>query len=333
MLLAREADQRQLKLQRQGRMGTFGPCTGEEGAVCAAALAMTDKDWYVGAYREIGMRLMRGVRLAEEYLFWNGFEEGSHTAAAERTLPNAVIVGSQIPHAVGVAYAMKYRRERSAVLTCFGDGATSQGDFHEALNWAAVWKLPVVFLCLNNGWAISLPRSRQTNSRTIAQKAVAYDMAGIQLDGNDPLAVYAAVRDALQRAYAGEGPTLIEAVTYRLMMHTTADDPTRYRAQDEEQSWWGRDPILRFRTYLEAKGILPPELQKRLSDEVKAEVDAAVREFESRTDFKPDAPFDHVYGTRHPIIEEQRAEFLEHLRLDVEEPAPSASPEREAARA
>jgi pyruvate dehydrogenase E1 component alpha subunit len=278
---------------------------------------MTEKDWMVPAFRELGGRLLRGDTLMNAYLFHNGFEEGSVMPKKGRTLPFSIIVGAQTLHAVGLAYAMKYRKEKkSAVVTFFGDGATSQGDFHEAMNFAGVWRLPVVFVSQNNQWAISVPRSKQTYSKTLAQKAIAYGMPGIQVDGNDVLAVYKATREALDRAYAGEGPSFIEAVTYRLMMHTTADDPTKYRTKEEEEAWWKRDPIPRFRGYLEKKGIWNSDLQSQLEAEIKAEVDASVKEFEAMKDFKPDSLFDYVFGTSHEEIENQRAEFLENLRKE-----------------
>jgi pyruvate dehydrogenase E1 component alpha subunit len=314
MVLAREGDQRMLKLQRQGRIGTFGPCTGHEAVSCAAAFAMTEKDWFVGAFRELGGRLLRGDPLSNCMLFHNGYEEGSVLPEPGRTLPISIIVGSQALHAVGIAYAMKYRKEKdSAVVTFFGDGGSSQGYIHEACNFAGVWKAPVVFVCQNNQWAISIPRKAQTSSRTIAQKAIAYDMPGIQVDGNDALAVYRAVKEALDRAHAGEGPSYIEAVTYRLIMHTTADDPTKYRSEEEAEAWWKKEPLLRFRKYLENKGIWNEDKQAALAEEIKKEVDDAVEALESTTDFKPDISFDHVFGTKHEDLEEQRALFLEEL--------------------
>lgn len=314
MVLAREADQRMLKLQRQGRMGTFAPSTGQEAAVCGPTLAMTKKDWFVASFRELPGRLMRGETLMQTFLFYNGYEEGNLLPHEARTLPVSIPVGSQIPHGVGLAYAMKYRGEKdSAAVVFFGDGATSQGDFYEGLNFASLWKAPVVFICQNNHWAISVPRSKQSYSKTLAQKAIAHDIPGIQVDGNDVLAMYKATRDALDRAYDGDGPTLIEAVTYRLMMHTTADDPKKYRSEEEVQEWWRRDPIARFQLYLENKGIWNKTLQTNLEDELKRQIDAAVKEFEQYSDFKPDAPFDYVFGTQHEEIEEQRAEFLANI--------------------
>lgn len=314
MVLAREVDQRMLKLQRQGRMGTFAPTTGQEAAVVGPTLAMTEKDWFVCSFRETPGRLMRGETILQTFMYYNGYEEGNTLGASARTLPISIPVSSQIPHGVGLAYAMKYRGEKdSAAVVFFGDGGTSQGDFHEGLNFASLWQAPVVFICQNNHWAISIPRSKQSYSKTLAQKAIAYDMPGIQVDGNDLLAMYKATREALDRAYAGEGPTLIEAVTYRLMMHTTADDPKKYRSEEEVQEWWQRDPIPRFRLYLEGKGIWNDSLQAELEDEVKNEIEAAVKEFEQKSNFKPDAPFDHVFGTEHEEIEEQRQDFLANL--------------------
>ena len=312
--LAREVDQRMINLQRQGRIGTLGPSTGQEAAHCVPAFLMKENDWLVGAFREAGARLMRGESIAQALLFYNGFEEGNKKPQAMRTLPISIIVGSQTLHAVGIGYAMKYRGEKdSVVVTFLGDGGTSEGDFHEALNFAGVWQVPVVFIVQNNQWAISMPRAKQTHSKTIAQKAIAYDIPGIQVDGNDPLAMFVATREALERARKGGGPTLIEAVTYRLMMHTTADDPKKYRSDEEVEDWKKKDPIPRFRKYLEDKGIWDARKQKALDAEIKAEIDAAVKEFEAIKDLKPDACFDHVFGTKHDEIEEQRQEFLKYI--------------------
>jgi pyruvate dehydrogenase E1 component alpha subunit len=307
MVLARAADARMLKLQRQGRLGTFPPCTGQEASVCGAALAMGERDWLVGSYRELGARLMRGEPLENWLHYYNGYEEGNTAAAELRILPVSVVLGSQLPHAVGIAYAMRRLGERdTAVLAFFGDGASSQGDFHEALNFAAVWKAPVVFVCQNNGWAISVPRAAQTASQTIAQKAIAYGIPGLQVDGNDALAVYRATREALERARAGLGPSLVETVTYRLLMHTTADDPKKYRSADQEAEWWKRDPIPRLRGYLEQRGIWDEPKQQALEEEVRARVEAAVRAMEGIGPVSPDAPLDHLYATAHPTLERQR---------------------------
>lgn len=318
MSLAREGDQRMLKLQRQGRVGTFGPCTGQEAPPAAAALAMTERDWFVGAFRELSGLLMRGVPLSNPYIMHNGWEEGNVAPTAPRTLPVSIIVGAQTLHAVGLAYAMKYRGERdAAAVTFFGDGATSQGDVLEAMNFAGVWQAPVVFVAQNNQWAISLPRHKQTRAQTLAQKAIAFDIPAWQVDGNDALAVYNVVREALDRAHSGGGPTFIEAVTYRLMMHTTSDDPGRYRTEEETQLWWKKDPLVRLRGYLERKGYWDAERQAALDQELKAEVDRAVQQLEAATGFPLDRPFEHVLGTPHDSVAEQRAEFLAAQRGEV----------------
>lgn len=318
MWIAREADQRMLKLQRQGRTGTFGPCTGQEATPAGTALAMTEKDWFVGSFRECSGRFLRGVSVADNYVYHNGWEEGNVTPKAKRTLPINIVTGSQTLHAVGIAYAMKYRGEKdSAVAVFFGDGASSEGDVHEAMNFATVWQAPVVFICHNNQWAISLPRTKQTHSRTIAQKAIAYDMPGVQVDGNDALAVYCAAKEALDRAHSGGGPTFIEAITYRLMMHTTADDPTRYRTEEDVQSWWKKDPLVRLKRYLERKGFWTAERQAEIEEAAKREVDDAVKLLEGAKGFAPDLPFEYLYATPHETIAEQRAEFLASLRAEV----------------
>ncbi|MBP7148489.1 MAG: pyruvate dehydrogenase (acetyl-transferring) E1 component subunit alpha [Acidobacteria bacterium] len=315
MVHGREADQRMLRLQRQGRMGTFSPSSGQEAASCGPVLAMTERDWLVPAFRELGGLLMRGVPFSRVLMFWGGYEEGNVFPGVERTLPIAVIVGSQIPHAAGAAYALQYGGEKNAAAVCFfGDGATSQGDFLEGVNMAAVWQAPAVFICQNNQWAISTPLRLQTRCETIAQKAIAFGIPGVQVDGNDALAMYRATREALDRAYAGEGPTLIEALTYRVMMHTTADDPSKYRREDDVREWEARDPLIRFRRYLEAKGLWNEEQETALREQIKNEIDAAVREYESFEGFRPEAPFDHVYGTRHAEIEVEREQFMRELR-------------------
>jgi pyruvate dehydrogenase E1 component alpha subunit len=278
---------------------------------------MSATDWYVGAYRDLGGRLMRGEPLSNYFTYWNGWEEGNVNPTAERTLPTSVVVGAQMLHAVGIGYAIKYRGEQdTAVVTFFGDGATSEGDYHEAMNYASVWQTPVVFVCQNNHYAISIPRAKQTRSATLAQKAIAYEMPGVQVDGNDVLAVYQATKEALDRAKSGQGPSFIEALTYRLMHHTTADDPTKYRLDEEEKEWWKKDPLPRFRAYLEQKGYWNEQAQVDVEAAVQSEVEHAVLDFESRNSFRPDAPFDHVFGTRHAELERQRADFLANLQRE-----------------
>ena len=313
MVWGRITDERMLKLQRQGRIGTFGPSTGQEASQVGTMYWAGDNDWFVGAFREHATRLMRGESLERQLLYYNGYEEGNFNeeGAHQRNLPISVIVGAQPLHAVGLAYAARLKGEKDVcALTYMGDGSTSEGDVHEAFNYASTWKLPVIFVVQNNQWAISIPRSKQMNCRTIAQKAIAYDMPGIQVDGNDILAVSVATQEAIARARKGEGPTLIECVTYRLMMHTTADDQYKYRSKDEEEVWWKRDPLVRFRKYLTGKKYWSDKKETELQEEFKAEMDKQVTSFEARTEFKMDAAFDNVFGTTHDVIEQQRAEFL-----------------------
>lgn len=311
MLLAREADERMLKLQRQGRLGTFPPGLGQEAAHTAAAFAMGDQDWLVPAFRDMGALLLRGYPLVNYLQYYNGWEEGNTVPEGARILPTAVIVGSSLLHAVGLAWGCRHQGEPdTAVLTFVGDGGTSEGDFYEAINFAGVWKAPVVFVIQNNQWAISIPRKAQTRAETLAQKAIAAGIPGIQVDGNDALAMYRAASEAFQRARRGEGPTVIEAVTYRLGVHTTADDPRKYRDEAEEKEAWGREPLLRFATYLEAKGVLDAPGLEALRAEVRAEVQEAVATLESLEPHPAELPFDHVFGTEHTVIREQRAAFL-----------------------
>lgn len=319
MTFSRMVDSRMLNLQRQGRLGTLPVCTGQEASFCAPIMAIKDTDWFVGSYREIGARLMRGDSLKNLLHLFNGFEEGSFNPENPRTLPVSIILASQMAHAVGLAYGSNLMGEKDTVaLVLFGDGATSEGDFHEALNFAAVLNVAVIFLCQNNQLAISTPGKYQTKSATIAQKAIAYGIPGIQVDGNDPLAVYQSVKDAVDRARNQEGPSLIEAFTYRMLMHTTADDPTRYREDAEVEKWKKKDPLIRFNLYLTQKKLWDKKKQIALEEELKQKIDKTVKQFESENEFAPDKPFDHVF--KHPFhaLEEQRKDFLKNMREETD---------------
>jgi pyruvate dehydrogenase E1 component alpha subunit len=315
MLLARRFDERLLSLQRQGRIGTFPPIAGQEAAHLGAVAPLRDSDWVVPAFREMAADLWRGRPLESIIVYNNGFNEGSRIPADRNDMPISVPVGSQIPHAVGIAWAMKYRGRDDIAMVFFGDGATSQGDFHEALNFAGVFQVPVVFVCQNNQWAISVPRSKQTRSKTLAQKAIAYGIPGIQVDGNDILAVYAAAGEAVQRARGGGGATLIECVTYRMAVHTTADDPKRYRTDAEVEAWRQKDPIARFQNYLRAKGLLTEDGLKVEEEAVAAEIQTAVERAEG--DMKklgdPLLMFEHAYAGLPDYLKEQRADFLRFM--------------------
>jgi pyruvate dehydrogenase E1 component alpha subunit len=311
MLLVRRFDERMLNLQRQGRIGTFPPVTGQEAAHLGAVIPLRERDWMVPAFRELAAVVWRGGSLENFIIYNNGFNEGAAVAAGSRNLPICVPVASQIPHAVGLAWAAQYRRTDEVVLTFFGDGATSEGDFHEGMNFASVYQVPVVFLCQNNHWAISVPVAKQTRSQTIAQKALAYGMPGIQVDGNDILAVYVAAREAVERARSGGGPTLIESVTYRMAVHTTADDPKRYRSEEEVARWKRKDPIARLKTYLTRKGVLTDEAAVRLEEEVKGDIQSAVERAEKKMASLGDAlkMFEHVYAEMPPYLRSQRDAF------------------------
>src|SRR5215470_12484696 len=305
MLLARRLDERMVRLQRQGRIGTFAPTKGQEAAQIGSIFSLRPTDWMVPSFRETAAMIWRGWPVEKLLLFFAGHLEGGQPAPDQHDLPITIPVETQLPHAVGLAYAAQYRGDDVVVMAYFGDGATSEGDFHEALNFAGVWHVPVVFVCQNNQWAISVPLKKQTHSRTIAQKALAYGLPGIQVDGNDVLAVYAAAREAVDRARAGDGPTLIECVTYRLGVHTTADDPTKYRSDAEVAMWEQKDPLTRFKAYLEKRNLLEEGLEQRVDDEI-AE---AVRRFEATPAPDPLTMFDHVYAELPPHLVAQREEL------------------------
>jgi pyruvate dehydrogenase E1 component alpha subunit len=309
MVLARQLDQRMLSLQRQGRMGTFAPLMGQEAAQVGSAFALEPTDWMVPGFREAAAYILRGLPLTHILLYYMGREEGNKIPDGHRDLPVNIPVGSQLPHAVGLALAARVRHDPCAILTYFGDGATSEGDFHEACNFAGVFQLPIVFVCENNQYAISHPRARQTRARTIAQKAIAYGFDGLQVDGNDLLAVYVATRDALARAKAGKGATLIECVTYRMSLHTTADDPGRYRSKAEEEEWQKKDPIPRFRDYLKGKGLWDETWQAGIDKEIETELRRAVEAAEAERDFDPGDMFDYVFATMPSYLKTQQAEL------------------------
>jgi pyruvate dehydrogenase E1 component alpha subunit len=307
MLLARKFDERMLILQRQGKIGTFAPLKGQEAQVGAAA-ALDSQDWIVPSFRESGVEIWRGRPMERILLIYSGYNEGGAMPDGLNMLPVSVPVGSQMLHAVGIGYGLKYRNQKAVVATVFGDGATSEGDFHEAMNFASVYQVPVIFLCQNNHWAISVPRSRQTHSKTLAQKALAYDMPGLQVDGNDVLAVYSATRDAVERARKGEGPTLIEMLTYRVSMHTTADDPKKYRTEEEVKEWERRDPIVRFEKYLLGKQILDEKRIGSINEEVKAEISSAEGRWSEIVEKGVDSirMFDNAYEDLTPTLRAQR---------------------------
>ncbi|VAV84452.1 Branched-chain alpha-keto acid dehydrogenase, E1 component, alpha subunit [hydrothermal vent metagenome] len=270
-----------LSLQREGRIGTYPSYYGQEAAQAGSALAMEREDWLFPSFRETGVYLLMGLPAANLFRYWLGDERGMKIPEGINVMPMSVPVGSHIPHATGTAMAMKYKKKKQAAVAYFGDGASSRGDFHEALNMAGVYKAPAVFICMNNQWAISLPRSAQCAGETIAQRAYSYGFEGLQVDGNDVLAVYKATKDALDKAKDGGGPTLIECVTYRLGNHTTADDASRYRDEAELAKWTGREPLKRFRIYLKERGIWSEDYEKEISAGIRAGIDKSIKEAEA----------------------------------------------------
>jgi pyruvate dehydrogenase E1 component alpha subunit len=253
----------------------------------------------------------RGWPLENLILLYAGLPEGTSVPAGIRDLPVCVPMGTHVPHAVGLACAARFRREDSVVLCYFGDGASSEGICQEAMNFAGVFQAPIVFVCINNQWAISVPRARQTRAKTLAHRALAYGFPGIQVDGNDLLAMVAATREAVARARQGRGPTLIEAVTYRLLGHSTADDPAKYRSAAEVQAWEAKEPLPRLRRYLASKGVVDDALHARFEAEADAEVRAAIERAEARMrDARPLDMFDHVYADVPAEVLAQREELV-----------------------
>ncbi|HEY5974096.1 MAG TPA: pyruvate dehydrogenase (acetyl-transferring) E1 component subunit alpha [Geobacteraceae bacterium] len=287
MVLARTFDERALALQREGRLGTYPPIAGQEAAQVGSALALTEADWVLPSFREMGVHLTLGYPIAQLFQYWAGDERGLRTPDHLNVFPICVSVGTHLLHAVGVAMAARYRRDPVVAVAYFGDGATSKGDFHEAFNLAGVFKAPVVFICQNNQWAISVPLKGQTAAATLAQKAVAYGFEGVQVDGNDVFAVYRATREALAKARSGGGPTFIECLTYRVADHTTADDAARYRSPEEVAIWRERDPILRLERYLAARGQWHDEDGHQVREQAAAVIDEAVAAMEAEP--PPDA--------------------------------------------
>lgn len=314
MVLMRTFDGKALNLQRQGRMGTWPPIKGQEAVQAGVALAMGEHDWLIPAFREHGIMVLRGVPLHLVYAYWAGDERGSCYPDSVRCFPVAVPVGSQWQHGTGVGLSLKLRGEEAVAVTFGGDGSTSEGDFHEAVNCAGVFDAKTVFVIQNNQWAISVPIHKQTAAETLAQKAHAYGVPGIQVDGNDVFAVYSAAREAIERARTGGGPSLIEAVTYRLGDHTTADDASRYRGDEELKLWEGRDPILRLRRYLEAQGLWDDDQEAVLTEEATAWVEAQVKLLEDMPPQEPEAIFDFMYNEMPPHVAEQKAALTEELQ-------------------
>lgn len=310
LVRTRGFDAKAVALQRTGRLGTFASSIGQEAVSVGVVSAMQSDDVLVPSFREHGGQLLRGVTPLELFLYWGGDERGSAFAGPRQDFPISVPVGSHAPHAAGVALAFKLRREPRVAVCIFGDGATSKGDVAEALNMAGVWRLPVVFVVTNNQWAISVPRDRQSAAQTLAQKAIAAGMPGEQVDGNDVLAVRAVASMAIERARRGDGPSLIEALTYRLGDHTTSDDASRYREDAAVTSHWREEPLLRVRRYLTDGGHWTKEDEDHLLRDTAAEIDAAAAAYLATPPQDPESVFDYTFAELPKELVKQREAAL-----------------------
>ncbi|MFQ5735987.1 MAG: pyruvate dehydrogenase (acetyl-transferring) E1 component subunit alpha [Thermodesulfobacteriota bacterium] len=306
IVLARTFNHRALSLQREGRIGTYASIFGQEASQVASAAAFAGDDWLFPSFRESGVLVARAYPMWMIYRYWMGDERGCKAPEGSNIFPMSVPVGTHLPHATGAAWAMKLKGDDRAAGVYFGDGGSSKGDFHEALNFAGVFKVPVVFLCQNNQWAISVPRASQTAAKTIAQRGPAYGFEGIQVDGNDAVAVYKATKDAVDKAKRGDGPTLIECYTYRLDDHTTADDASRYRSKEEVERWKQREPLIRLRLYLEGKGLWSEEYEAGVTKKAEALVDAEIKKAE---EYPPPEPSDIITYTYAEPTRRQRKEM------------------------
>ncbi len=313
MLRCRALDDTAFKLQRSGRMGTYPQNRGQEAAAIGTAYALQrGVDWLVPCYRENAALWMHGLPMHYVLLHWMGDERGNQIPEGVKQTPLCIPIGTQMLHATGIAWAKKMQQEKVVVATYFGDGATSEGDFHEAMNFASTFQVPCIFVCQNNQWAISVPREQQMNSATVAQKALAYDMPTVQVDGNDLFAVYKAMKEAVDRARAGGGPSFIEAVTYRLADHTTADDARRYRDQAEVDAWIAKDPAVRLRKYLEGKGLWDDAKQRELEEKSRANATEVVRTAEGIAKPSTDDIFDYTFADLPKELEIQKRTLRTH---------------------
>lgn len=307
MLFARTADLQIVSYQRQGRIFTYPPNYGQEAIAAAAGALIRDEDWLVPAFREMGTMLAKGVTLKQLFLYFMGYEDGSKYVNAKNTLPISVPIASQLVHASGIGYSIKYNNQDKIVYAFVGDGGTSEGDFHEAVNFAGVWKVPVIFIIQNNQYGISTPTHMQTASESLAVKSVAYGVKGIKVDGNDLFAMYRAIEESIKICKDGEGPVLIEAVTYRKGAHTTSDDPTKYRTKEEEQEWEKTDPLNRLKNYLIERSLWSEEEEQKIVPQYKEEVDRQFIEAENYGPYPKEDIFKYLYAdTPDDLIEQER---------------------------
>ncbi|PMS21724.1 pyruvate dehydrogenase (acetyl-transferring) E1 component subunit alpha [Trinickia dabaoshanensis] len=311
MVLTRAFDMKAVALQRTGKLGTFASSVGQEAIGVGLASAMRPEDALFPSYRDHAAQLLRGVTMTESLLYWGGDERGSAFAAAPHDFPNCVPIATQVAHAAGAAYAFRLRQEPRVAVAIVGDGGTSKGDFYEAMNMAGVWQAPLVIVINDNQWAISMPRAAQTATQTLAQKAIAAGIEGRQVDGNDVIAVHDAACVALAKARRGEGPTLIEALSYRLGDHTTADDATRYRDPELVNQAWRAEPIARLRKYLVSLNVWDKAREDELNRDCGQQVDAAVQAYLAVAPPGPAAMFEHLYASLPQALNDQLASALQ----------------------
>lgn len=314
MLYARTADLMAVSYQRQGRMFTFPPNLGQEAISQAFAMTWREDDWFVPAFREMGAWLAKGASMKEIFLYFMGYEEGTVFRNAKNLMPISVPIGSQLLHAAGIGYAIKYKKEDKVVYTVVGDGGTSTGDFHEALNFAAVWEAPVVFVIQNNQFAISVPLRKQTRSINLAIKSKAYGIPGLLVDGNDIFAMYLALKHATEYSRSGKGPFLIEALTYRKGAHTTSDDPTKYRSKEEEDYWDKTDPLSRLKKYIIKNNLWNiKEEEEKLVEEYKKDIDRQFSEAENQPSYPLENVFRYMYVDMPDELKHQMTEHQKFL--------------------
>ncbi|HEY0754838.1 MAG TPA: pyruvate dehydrogenase (acetyl-transferring) E1 component subunit alpha [Ktedonobacteraceae bacterium] len=313
MQLGRAFSNKVIALQRQGRATTFGSLVGQEATAIGLAAPLQTQDWLATSYREIASLIVKGVPLATMLYSFRGMTPANWPVES-RCLPYQIVIGTQMLHAVGLGMAAKIAGDSTVAVGVCGDGATSEGDFNEALNFAGVFQAPVVLIVQNNGWAISVPRKKQSAAASFAQRGVGFGVPARLVDGNDILAVYDAVSQAVESARSGQGPSLIETLTYRIGAHTTADDPTRYRDAAEIASWQARDPIARFQTFLLERELLSQNKIEEMLAGIENEINQAVETAENTPDMAPDSFFDYAMADLTPRLQEQRADVLRHAR-------------------
>jgi pyruvate dehydrogenase E1 component alpha subunit len=306
MVFTRVWDERAVNLGRQGRLGFYAPVSGQEASMIGSEFALQKEDFVCPGYRDIPQIVWHGLPLYQSFLYSRGHQHGGQIPDGVKVLMPQIIIGAQILHATGIAMGMKKRGQKNCAIAYTGDGGSSEGDFYEGMNFAGVFKLPVIYFVQNNGYAITTPFAKQTAALSIAHKAIAAGIRGVQVDGMDVLAVYQAVSTAAELARTGAGPTLIEALTYRYKPHSMADDPSKYRTKEEETEWQGKDPIARFRNYLTKKKLWTEEDETRVKEEAKATVAEQIKKAEETQKMSVGGLIDSMFEHTPPYLEEQK---------------------------